>query len=140
MKISARSVLMAGITTITASAVVIAPSVQPAPPPRPVIQLVASSQVLQQQFDPVTALSQRLTGIVIPPGLGTPPPSPPAPAPVPTPGSVTSFVENAYIVIEPWVSYGFEVGAWAFSWVPGIGWLAPQIWPIGYGLVERIVR
>ena len=53
---------------------------------------------------------------------------------------MTSFVENAYLAIEPWVNYGFEVGAWAFGWVPWIGWLAPQIWPIGYNLVERIVR
>ena len=35
MKISARSVLMAGVATLTASAVAIAPSVQPPPPPTP---------------------------------------------------------------------------------------------------------
>ena len=37
----------------------------------------------------------------------------------------------SYLAVEPWVDYGFEVGAWAFGWVPWIGWLAPQIWPIG---------
>ena len=47
MKISARSVLMAGVATVTASAVVIAPSVQPPPPPRPTIQLAASSPTLR---------------------------------------------------------------------------------------------
>ena len=31
-----------------------------------------------------------------------------------------------------------EVGAWPFGWVPWIGWLAPQIWPIGYNLGESI--
>ena len=42
MSISARSVLMAGVATVTASAVLIAPSVQPLPPPKPAIQLAAN--------------------------------------------------------------------------------------------------
>lgn len=150
MKISARSVLMAGVATITASAVVLAPSVQPPPPPRPDFQLVASNQVLQQQqllAQQQGLLEQLVNGnvatlaarIIIPPGVGTPPPTPPEIPPAPVPTSVASFIDNAYLAIEPWVSYGFEVGAWAFSWVPGIGWLAPQIWPIGYNLGERLI-
>jgi hypothetical protein len=145
MKISARSVLMSGITTVAASAVVIAPSVQPAPPPRPEVQLVASTQVLQQQqallrqFNSLGDVTPLLASIVVPPGLGTPPPSPPGIPALPATNSLASFIDNAYLTIEPWVSYGFEVGAWAFSWVPGIGWLAPQIWPIGYNLGEALI-
>ena len=146
MNISARSALMAGAATITASAVAIAPSVQPPPPPKPTIQLAASSQLLQQQqavlqqFGSIGEATQFLAGIIIPPGLGTPPPAPPTIPPAPGPTSVASFVESAYLAIEPWVDYGFEVGAWAFGWVPWIGWLAPQIWPIGYNFGERLVR
>ena len=67
MKISARSVLMAGVATVTASAVVIAPSVQPLPPPRPTIQLAAAVQpVVPPQFDPVAFL------IGLPPSVGVP--------------------------------------------------------------------
>ena len=152
MKISARSVLMAGVTTITASAVVIAPSVQPLPPPKPTIQLAASSQLLQLEPGLLQQIlsgnvAELLTGVLIPPGLGTPPPAPPPPPtipPSPVPSrigsSIATFVENAYPPIEYWVDYGFSVGAWAFGWVPWIGWLAPQIWPIGYNFGERLVH
>ena len=53
MNISARSALMAGVTTMTASAVVVAPSVQPLPPPKPTIQLAADSSALQPS-DPIS--------------------------------------------------------------------------------------
>ena len=139
MLISARSALMASVATLTASAVVIAPSVQPPPPPRPAIQLAAAVQPLAQplaqpQFNPVAFL------IGLPPSLGAPFPTPPPPIVVPTPGSIGSSIINIYNAVEPWVNYGFEVGAWAFGWVPWIGWLAPQIWPIGYNLGESIVQ
>ncbi|HEX3283668.1 MAG TPA: hypothetical protein VHT50_03150 [Mycobacterium sp.] len=134
-----------GAATITASAVLIAPSVQPPPLPKPTIQLTASSQVLQQEPGVLQQLVSGditgfLGGVIIPPGFGTPPPAPPTIPPAPVPSSVASFINNAYLAIEPWVSYGFEVGAWAFSWVPWIGWLAPQIWPIGYNFGEALVR
>ncbi|WNG91766.1 hypothetical protein [Mycobacterium sp. ITM-2016-00318] len=144
MTISARAALMAGVATITATAM-IAPSVQPPPPPEPTIQLAASSQTLQQQavlqqLESSGEVLEFLRGILLAPGIGTPPPEPPTIPPMPVPGSVTSVIESAYLAIEPWVAYGFEVGAWAFGWVPYIGWLAPQIWPIGYQFGERLVR
>jgi hypothetical protein len=135
LNISARSALIAGVATVTASAVLIAPSVQPLPPPRPAIQLAAAVQPLAQpQFDPATFL------IGIPPSLGTPFPTPQPPPPAPALGSFGSSIQDIYNSVEFWVDYGFEVGAWAFGWVPWIGWLAPQIWPIGYNLGESIVR
>jgi hypothetical protein len=135
MKISARSALMAGVATVTASAVLVAPSVQPLRPPKPAIQLAAAVQPLAQpQFDPAAFL------IGIPPSLGTAFPTPQPPPPAPTPGAIGSSIKDIYNSVEFWVDYGFEVGAWAFGWVPWIGWLAPQIWPIGYTLGESIVR
>ena len=88
MKISARSVLMAGVATVTASAVVIAPSVQPPPPPTPTIQLAAAVQPL------VTTGSHNPVGM----GAADPdtaelrhrPPPPPPQIVVPTPGSIGS--------------------------------------------------
>ena len=143
MSISARSALLAGVATVTASAVLIAPSVQPLPPPRPAIQLAAAvvqprlapSQTLAQpQFDPFAFL------IGLGPSVGVPFPTPNPPGPAPAPGSIGSSIKDIYNSVEFWVDYGFEVGAWAFGWIPYIGWLAPQIWPIGYNLGESIVR
>jgi hypothetical protein len=140
MSISARSALIAGVATVTASAVLIAPSVEPLPPMKPTIQLAVSSQALQQhqvlqpQFDPAAFL------IGIPPSLGKPFPTPNPPPPAPVPGSIGSSIKQIYISVEPWVDYGFELGAWAFGWLPYIGWLNIHIWPIGYNLGERIAR
>ena len=53
MTISARAALMAGVATVTASAVLVAPSVQPLPPPKPTIQLAADSSALQPS-DPIS--------------------------------------------------------------------------------------
>lgn len=45
--------------------------------------------------------------------------------PTTSPGDV---IINAYYAVQPWVQWGFEVGAWAFSWLPWpIGLLGPQI-------------
>jgi len=138
MNISARSVLMAGLATVTASAVVIAPSVQPPPPPRPTIQLAAAVQPVAQPPAPTT-LSGWVQRILIPPSFGTSPPPLPPPIVVPTPGSIGSSITNIYIAIEPWVHYGFEVAQYAVGWIPYVGWLAPQI-DYFYHLGERIVR
>lgn len=46
-------------------------------------------------------------------------------------------IENAYLAIEPWVQYGFELLTWAAGWV--IGPLASQIMFV-YNLFEPIVQ
>ena len=80
MRISTRSVLMAGVAMLTASAVAIAPSVQPAPPPTPAptVQLAADVQPLVQQEPPplLTVLLNsplRLLGPAVTPGTLAPP-------------------------------------------------------------------
>src|SRR5262249_16821627 len=82
----------------------------------------------------------KLKNIVIPPGFGTPPPTPEAPPPAPGQTPVADIIDNGYNLIEYWVDYGFELGAWAFSWLPWIGWLAPQIWPMGFNFFEGLIR
>ncbi len=48
-------------------------------------------------------------------------------------------IENAYLAIEPWVAYGFELVSYAVRWLFLIGILAPQI-NYFYYLVEPIVQ
>ncbi len=139
MKISTRSALMAGAVTLTASAVVIAPSVQPLPPPRPAIQLAAVVQQQPLALPTSTNLTGLLQRILLAPAIGTPPPAPPGPIVIPTPTSIDSTIKNVYNAIEPWVQYGFELAAYAVGWIPYVGWLAPQI-NIFYTFGEQIVR
>ena len=55
--------------------------------------------------------------------------------PTASPGDV---IINAYFAVQPWVQYGFEVGAWAFSWLPWpIGLLGPQV-NIAYSVVQPL--
>jgi PE family len=53
--------------------------------------------------------------------------------------SVGDAIESAYLAIEPWVQYGFNLAAYAAGWLPYVGWLAPQI-NFFYYLFEPIVQ
>ena len=48
-------------------------------------------------------------------------------------------IEAAYLAIEPYVRYGFELAAYAVGFVPWVGFLAPQIL-FFYDLFEPIVQ
>ncbi|ORW64888.1 PE family protein [Mycobacterium saskatchewanense] len=52
---------------------------------------------------------------------------------------IATSIENAYLQIEPWVQYGFELLTYAAGWVPYVGILAPQIM-FFYNLIEPIVQ
>jgi hypothetical protein len=52
---------------------------------------------------------------------------------------IGTAVKNAYLAIEPWVRYGFDLAQYAVGWVPYVGWLAPQI-SIFYDNIEPIVQ
>src|SRR5271166_5309808 len=54
-------------------------------------------------------------------------------------GSIANAIENAYLVVEPYVQYGFELLAYAVGFVPWVGFLAPQI-NFFYNLIEPIVQ
>ena len=146
MNISARSILMAGVATLTASAVVIAPSVQPAPPPAPppapapTVQLVADVQLLALQQQPpllnvLLTSPLALLGPAAP--LGTVPP-PPAPIQFAIAPNIADTIDNVYLAVEPWVQYGFEVATAVVRWIPWVGWFAGFIMD-GYIFVEGMV-
>jgi hypothetical protein len=137
MSISARAALMAGVATVTASAVLIAPSVQPLPQPKPAIRLAANVQLTAQPADYFSQLGEWWQPIFWP-SAGQPFPPPPT-EPLPTPTSIVSGLEGAYHAIEPWVRYGFELATYAVGWVPYVGWLSGQIM-IFYNFGERIVH
>jgi hypothetical protein len=138
MNNSAKKVLIAAITLISAGAIAIAPTVSP-PTPRPAaVQLSAAVQPLSQPIDPFTFIVDWAERIVIPPSLGAPVPPPPT-VTIPTATSIGGTIKNVYNAIEPWVQYGFDLAAYAVGWIPYVGWLAPQI-TIFYNFGERIVR
>ncbi len=138
MNNSAKKVLTAGVTLISAGAIAIAPSVPPPIARPPAVQLSAAVQPLSQPTDPIETVIDVLERIVIPPSLGAPVPTPPT-VTIPTPTSIGGTIKNVYNAIEPWVRYGFDLAAYAVGWIPYVGWLAPQI-TIFYNFGERIAR
>jgi hypothetical protein len=142
MRISTRSVLMAGVAMLTASAVAIAPSVQPAPPPTPgrTVQLAADVQLLALQEQPplvniLLTSPLALLGPAAP--LGTLPP-PPAPIQFAIAPNLANTIDSVYIAVEPWVQYGFEVATAVVRWIPWVGWFAGQIM-VFYHFFESMV-
>ena len=138
MNDSAKKILTAGITLISAAAIAIAPSVAPPTPRPPAVQLSAAVQPFSQQPNPIQTVVGVLERIVIPPSLGAAIPTPPTIA-IPAPTSIGGTIKNVYNVIEPWIRYGFDLAAYAVGWIPYVGWLAPQI-TIFYNFGERIAR
>ena len=111
MDISLRSILTAGISTVTATTLVFAPSVQPPPPPERTVQLTAAVQPLAPQEPLLSVLLTsplRLLGPAVTPGT-----LPPAPAPlaIPIAPNLANTIDNTYLAVEPWVRYGFQVAA-----------------------------
>jgi hypothetical protein len=54
-------------------------------------------------------------------------------------GSIGDAIKTGYLLIEPWVQYGFNLAAYAAGFVPYVGYLAQQI-NIFYDLFEPIVQ
>ncbi|GFG67260.1 PE family protein PE12 [Mycobacterium kubicae] len=61
-----------------------------------------------------------------------------APAAV-IPVSVATAIEEAYLAVEPYVQYGFNLASYAAGWLPWVGILAPQI-NFFYYLFEPMVQ
>lgn len=140
MTISARSILMAGVATLTVTATAAAPSVQPLPPPRPEIQLAAAVQplALQQQSPLLNVLLNSPLALLGPAApIGTLPPAP-APLAIPIAPNLANTIDNIYLAVEPWVQYGFEVATAVVRWIPYAGWFAGLIMD-GYFFGESLV-
>lgn len=53
---------------------------------------------------------------------------------------IGAAIESAYLALEPWVQYGFQLASYAAGWVPWIGWIVgPQIM-FFYNLFEPMVQ
>ena len=139
MQISARSVLMSGMATLTASAIALTP-VQALP--RDVAVPAANAAVQQvpsQQLVDLLAAVQRLA----PTGSGAASlveqQAAPAAGLLAFPGLGNAII-NAYNAIEFWVDYGVDVAAYAVGWVP-FGWIIGDQIQIFYNsLIEPIAR
>ncbi|MFN8089223.1 MAG: hypothetical protein U0R81_09685 [Mycobacterium sp.] len=138
MDVSIRSYLSAGIAAATVGAIVAAP-IQPAP----AIAVAARSFTLSAAVQPLIAPVQNAAAAL---GAATTQPQAAATAsataaptlPDWTPPSINgqsigNAIINIYNAVEPWFQWGWEVVAWAASWV--VGALAQQI-NIIYDAVE----
>jgi hypothetical protein len=136
MDLSLRSVVTAGVTAMTASAIVVAPAVTPLPQHRTVeIALAADVRPVRPLVDDIKSLTtlvhtdqvatqrQALVGGSAAVGAL----------------SAGSTVMDIYNAIEPWVQYGFEVATWAVGWVPVVGIFSGQIM-VAYFTIEPLVR
>lgn len=135
MTVSVRSYLAAGLAAATMSAA----AVVPVTPPRidavtlPSIELSSAVRPLVQ---PVTAAAGAVLGAAASAAAATAAAVPVAAAT----GSTGDMIINAYNALEPWVQWGFEVAAWAVSYLPWpLGWLGQQI-NIVYDTGEPIVQ
>lgn len=140
MNVSIRSYLAAGIAAATASAIVASP-IQPTP----ALVTAAHSFTLSAAVQPLIAPIQSAAAAL---GAASETAQPRAAAtasataaptfPVWTPPSINgqsigNAIINIYNAVEPWFQWGWEVVAWAASWV--VGALAQQI-NIIYDAVE----
>jgi hypothetical protein len=141
MAISLRSYQLTGIAMVIAAAVALVPSGAAARAPHEGHPPIAPTASVQPAVG-TAALPNLLVGwlerIVVPPSAGQPVP---VPQPVAAVGgtSIDSTIKNVYNTFEPWVRYGFELATYAVGWIPGVGWLSPQIM-IFYNFGERIAR
>jgi hypothetical protein len=112
MDISMRSILTAGVTAITATAIVVAPSVAPLPAPH-----VAVSRTVQ-----LAAAVQTLSSHVVTSAAAA---ADPAPVPLGTPAEV---FDAAYDALIYWSGLGVQGLTWALSIVPYGNLLVDQVY------------
>ena len=143
MSAAVRSMLAAGAAVVTATALTVAAPEPAAPAPKAATSHVAAAPLrLTAAVQPlaVTDLPDLLTGWVqnLVPSAGAGVPTPQV-QPLALGTSIGTFIENAYMTIEPWVEWGFELAAYVVGWIPWVGLLAPQIM-IFYNTGEQIVQ
>jgi hypothetical protein len=54
-------------------------------------------------------------------------------------GSIGDAIKAGYLLVEPYVQYGFDLAAYAVGYLPYVGFLAPQIY-FFYDLFEPMVQ
>jgi hypothetical protein len=149
MAFSLRPACAAGLAVVSASTIAFTSVVTPMPgtstadagstgASQLAVDLRAEIQPLLQERRPTAPLFLSTPLADASPALGT---RAVTPTIVPTPPliNLANFIDAAYLAIEPWVEYAFEVAAYVVSWIP-YGWLIDdQIWVL-YNFGERLVR
>ena len=137
MDVSIRSYLSAGIAAATVGAIVAAP-IQPAPAIAAAAHSFTLSAAVQPLITPIQSAAAALGATAQPQAAATASATAAPGLPDWTPPSINgqsigNAIINIYNAVEPWFQWGWEVVAWAASWV--VGALAQQI-NIIYDAVE----
>lgn len=142
MQISARSVVMSSMATLTATAIALTP-VQALPRDAAVPATAAvTQQVPSQQVVDLLAAVQRLA---TQPGAGAAAAALAADQLAPPTAGLFAFpglgnaIISAYNIIEPWVAYGVDLADYALGWIP-YGWLIGDQINIFYDSLEPAVQ
>jgi len=145
MTVSMRSTLAAGLAAAAMSATAVVPMAHSGSatitlPSITLPSIELSASVLPLAQPAAAAAGALLGGVSQRPAAAAAIPAFPGPAIVSATGSASDTIINAYNAIEPWVQWGFEVAAWAVSYLPWpLGWLGQQI-NIAYNTGEPIVQ
>lgn len=155
MPTTVRSYLVAGAAAATATAIALAP-VQAAPADIAVPAHPTSStqpQLTQAMIDLLAAAS-RMTAAVAPnlsgqagaaPPLGAAPSAAAtgkvtaAPTAIAIAPNLANTIDQVYGAVEPWVQWGFEVGAAALGWIPWVGGWAGGLLMDAYNFGQSLV-
>ncbi|WP_131811005.1 hypothetical protein [Mycolicibacterium fortuitum] len=155
MPTTVRSYLVAGAAAATATAIALAP-VQAAPADIAVPAHPTSStqpQLTQAMIDLLAAAS-RMTASVAPnlagqagaaPALGSAPSAAAtgnvtaAPTAIAIAPNLANTIDQVYGAVEPWVQWGFEVGAAALGWIPWVGGWAGGLLMDAYNFGQSLV-
>lgn len=139
MTVSMRSTLAAGLAAATVSAAAVVPVTHPGSAAITLPSIALSASVLPFT-QPAAAAAGAILGDNAPRPAAAALPAFPGPITVSATGSAGDTIISAYNAIEPWVQWGFEVAAWAVSYLPWpLGWLGQQI-NIAYNTGEPIVQ
>lgn len=140
MTVSMRSTLAAGLAAATVSAAAVVPVTHPGSAAITLPSIALSASVLPFT-QPAAAAAGAVLGDNAPrPAAAATLPAFPGPITLSATGSAGDTIISAYNAIEPWVQWGFEVAAWAVSYLPWpLGWLGQQI-NIAYNTGEPIVQ
>lgn len=154
MSTNVRSYLVAGAAAATATAIALTP-VQAAPADIAVPAHPTSTQPqLTQAMVDLLAAASRMTAAVAPnlsgqtgsaPAFGAAPAATAtgnvtaAPTAIAIAPNLANTIDQVYVTVEPWVQWGFEVGAYALGWIPWVGGWAGGLLMDAYNFGQSLV-
>ncbi|MFN3004293.1 hypothetical protein ACK12G_13640 [Mycolicibacterium wolinskyi] len=150
MNVSVRSYLMAGAAAATATTLALTPiQVTPDDIAVPAHSVSTEPQLSQAMVDLLAAASRMTAAVPVPKvpsgGASGAVESAPAAAVTAAPTALAiapnlaNTIDNIYLTFEPWVQYGFELGAYALGWVPWVGGWAGGLLMDGYNFGNSLV-